>query len=439
MSKLPDLAELQNSSPNAPIEQSTPDRDNRAYFLGIINGLFFRTSQALIGSSTVLPLFVASLTDKKWLIGLGSILDIAGWFLPQIIGSYFILKRVYRLSWYRLMGIIRILAVGSIAVATYYLGGDHRSVLLPIFLLLEIVYAMGGGLSAVAFLDLVGRAIPTTSQNGHGGRGSFFGWRIFLGGIAGIIVGFLVVRPILAGIDYPGNFALLFGLATITVTIGISAVVFVKDQPSTPPPHADRFKLHLSQSFKLVVKDRIYRQYFILRHVLTLWSMGLPFYILSAEEKYALSPFWVGAFLAARFGGEMTFNVLWARLSDKGLNRSILRGAALLSLIPPVISLLLVRWNLPLGVFILVFFMTGARTSGIMMGGNNYILQHASPAKRPLYIGLTNSTLGVTLLSASFGGLIVDHFSYSALFIIVSIISIIGILAAIRLKPADAN
>lgn len=419
-----------------PTEPSSSNRDNRAYFLGILNGVFFRTSQALIGSSTVLPLFVATLTDKKWLIGLGSIMDIAGWFLPQIIGSYFILKRVYRLSYYRMMGLVRILAVGLIAFATFCLGSNHQSLLLPIFLVLEIIYAMGGGLSAVAFLDMVGRAIPTTSHNGQGGRGSFFGWRILLGGITGIAVGFLVVRPILAGIEYPDNFALLFALATITVTIGIGAVVLMKDKPSTPPPHANSFKLHLRQSFRLVVTDKIYRQYFLLRHIMTLWSMGLPFYILFAQNKYSLTPFWIGAFLASRFGGEMAFNILWARLSDKGRNRSILRGASLLSLVPPVICLMLFWWDIPPGVFTLVFFMTGARTSGIMLGGNNYVLQHAPASKRPLYIGLTNSTLGITLLSASLGGLIVDYSGYLTLFIIVMSIAVIAVFVALRLKPA---
>ena len=420
-----------------PLSLSTPHRDNRAYVLGILNGLFFRSAQALIGSATVLPLFVATLTDKNWLIGLGSIMDIAGWFLPQIFGAYFILKRTYRLGWYVSMGVIRISAVGLIAVMTFVLGGSNKELLLPLFLCLEATYAITSGLAAVAFLDMVGKSVPAVATTDGGGRGSFFGWRIFLGGAAGITIGFLVVKPILEGVAYPNNFSLLFALATLTVALGIAAFSLVKEKPSLPTPHAERKLInHLRRSFRLVAEDRTYRRYFILRHLNTLWSMGIPFYILFANDRFDITPFWIGAYLAARFAGEMTFNVVWARLSDRGFNRSVLRGVSILSLVPPLLSLTLLFWDMPAAVYTLTFFLIGGRTSGMMLGGNNYILQHAPADQRPLYIGFTNSTLGLTLLSAGFGGLVVDLFSYHVLFGLVAIIALIALVAAVRLRPA---
>ncbi len=114
----------------------------------------------------------------------------------------------------------------------------------------------------------------------------------------------------------------------------------------------------------------------------------------------------------------------------------MLRGAALASFIPPLLSLIFLVWNIPIEVFTLAFFTIGGRTAGIMMGGNNYILQHSPAEKRPLYIGLTNSTLGLTLLSASLGGLIVDEFGYGVLFLVVLFITICAGTAAVRMKPA---
>jgi len=59
----------------------------QVYIRGIINGVFFRTGMALLGPGTVLPLYMATLTDWKWLIGLGASINLVGWFLPQIIGA----------------------------------------------------------------------------------------------------------------------------------------------------------------------------------------------------------------------------------------------------------------------------------------------------------------------------------------------------------------
>ena len=410
--------------------------NRQVYLLGILNGTLFKTAIALIGQATVLPLFIATLTDLNWLIGIGASINMVGWFLPQIFGARIIAGRRYRLPWYRLMGVFRVAAIMSVAVFTFSLGGSHRDLLLPVFIILQSCYSVAGGLAAVAFLDIVGKSVPAIPSDDIPGRGSFFGWRIFLGGLAGIAVGFLVVNPVLNNIDYPDNFALLFGLAAVMVAAGVTTFGLIREEPSPCPKQVMKLKEHLPASFGTLRSDPTFRRYFITRHLITLWYLGLPFYILFARSRYDLTPFWIGAFLAARFAGEMSFNLLWATLSDKGRNRDVLRGAMLLALVPPLVVFAELLWSIPEVVYALAFFTSGGVVSGSMLGGNNYLLEHAPPDKRPLYIGMMNGTLGLTVLSSGLGGLVVDYAGYSVLFGLVVVIALVGVVAAYRLGYA---
>lgn len=96
---------------------------------------------ALVGSATVLPLFMATLTDRKWLIGIGSSIDIVGWLLPQAVGAYFIASKKFRLPWFWKMGIIRIFSIGSIAALTFLFVAHNKLLLLILFLLMESVHS----------------------------------------------------------------------------------------------------------------------------------------------------------------------------------------------------------------------------------------------------------------------------------------------------------
>ena len=419
------------------IESDPTDLDvkniRKIYWLGIANGVFFRTAMALIGPATVLPLFLATLTDRNWLIGIGSMINIIGWFTPQIFGAKIISGRRYRLPFYKQMGVLRIVSMILIAMLTWTLGGEHRLLLLILFLVILAFYSVTGGLAGVAFLDIIGKSIPARSKQNIPGRGGFFGWRIFLGSFLSVSVGFLIINPALDNIVYPSNFALLFLLTAVFVGIGIIFFCFIDEKPS----HLEQrpgVTNHFARSFSLLREDPIFRRYFIARHLQMLWSMGMPFYILFAMDRYDLKPFWVGAYIAARYSGEMLFNILWANLSNRGHNRAVLRGGALLTIIPPLIVFMQVWWNIPEVAYGLVFFVSGGAVTGSMLGGNNYLLQHASPEKRALYLGLMNSTLGITIMSTGLGGLVVDIAGFQTMFGIVGVLSLITIYTASRLR-----
>ena len=72
--------------------------------------------------------------------------------------------------------------------------------------------------------------------------------------------------------------------------------------------------------------------------------------------------------------------------------------------------------------------------AGRVIGKTNFLLDIAPPKERPLYISI-NGTLNIpVMLFPLLGGIIVQHTSYTFLFIITSVLILIGVLLSFKLE-----
>src|SRR3990172_850142 len=188
----------------------------RNFILGISNGIFFNIGLAFLSGSTVLPIFMAHLTDSKVLIGLATSIENIGWHLPQLFVAAAPLHFFRQFGGYIRAAILRTIAFLGIVVSIFILGDNNHSLLLILFFLLFTFFAVSGGLAAVSFMDIVGKTIPANK------RGTYFGMRMFIGGGLAALSGILV-KKILGGYSFPTNFGLLFSLALVTVILGLGS------------------------------------------------------------------------------------------------------------------------------------------------------------------------------------------------------------------------
>jgi pilus assembly protein TadC len=63
-----------------------------------------------------------------------------------------------------------------------------------------------------------------------------------------------------------------------------------------------------------------------------------------------------------------------------------------------------------------LFILDGAMRPAIVLSGSNFLLELVSEADRPLYLGLSNTLLGIVVLVSGLGGLVVDLLGFSGLF-----------------------
>ena len=390
----------------------------RNFSFGVLNGVFFNFFSALLDPSLVLSWFVSQLTTSNFLIGLIVPIQGGGWFLPQLVISSYLQRRQRKLPFYARVAGVRVAIWGLMTLAVFLI--EDPAVLLVVFFTLLAAYSLAAGLAGICFIDIVAKAIPSTR------RGAFFGWRRFLGGCLAR-GGSLLVKYILdegRGLTFPDNYAILFLLSFFILCVAMACFILIVE----PLEPVSKKRVTLGRQFRRALdlprRDTNYRRFLTMRLLLMAAEIATPFYIVYAKRALSVSVGMVGVYLTGSTLASFASNLLWGRISDRRGNKLLLILSSALGLLIPLTALsigpLADMWpglgELAPSLFALVFVLSGGYKSGAMIGSLNFLLEIAPPDDRPIYIGFTNTILGIALLASSVGGLIVDITGFSVLF-----------------------
>jgi MFS family permease len=404
-------------------------RYSRTFILGVVNGVLFNLAEALIGGTTVLPLFISNLTASKVLVGLAGTMSQAGWYMPQLIVAGFIEHAPRKKPVYVWAGVVRFAAIWIIAILVPVLAGARAGLFLVLFFMLYSIYTLGAGVAAISFMDIVAKAIPAQR------RGTFFGARLSLGGLLSSLAGFFV-RDILDNRPFPDDFAVLFASAGVVVTAAILSFCLAPEPVAKGTQMKMPFARFLRRGPHLLKTNPSYRMLLIVRVLLSVWSMALPFYIIFATEQLGVDPSDAGVFLSIQMLGFVVSNVLWASLSNKTGNKIVLVLVSAVALVSPILAV--ASGRLPSGdttvLTGVVFFFLGFALSGFRLGETNYMLDVSPDAERPTYLGFMNTLVAPVLLLSMFGGFIIEKTSFEALFLAVMVAAAAALFAALRLE-----
>jgi hypothetical protein len=286
-------------------------------------------------------------------------------------------------------------------------------------LVMYTVARLSSGLGGLAFFDVVAKTIPARR------RGNFFAWRQLLGGLLGLGGGW-IVKTVLnhPGLPFPHGHAVLFLLYSAAMALGMTAFTLIREPPGGAVVEPVKAGEQFRRAGRLLQKDRVYRRYMAARLALGVASIALPFYGIYAKRVLRAPAGMVGVYVATRVGALLLFNLPWGHLSDRRGNQLVMRLAGLGNGATALLALALVGlvgrvqpqggWlpylALPL------FFMDGAVRPAQMLVGSNFLLELVPEPMRPLYLGLSNTLMGVVILISGLGGLVVDIFGFAGLF-----------------------
>ena len=130
--------------------------------------------------------------------------------------------------------------------------------------------------------------------------------------------------------------------------------------------------------------------------------------------------------------------MLWGRLSSRRGNRQVITGTALAQVIIPVLALILAyapfdAFDLTL-LFYPIFFLIGASSAGTFIGFKSYLLDMAPEDRRPTYIGINNTVMGVAALFPALGGVMADFVNLRGVFVVSGLLVAGGGLLSLRLR-----
>ncbi len=394
---------------------------------GFVDAGMFGIALGFASFGTILPLFVASMTDSATLIGLVPAIHSAGWLLPQL----FTASHTSRLRRYK-----RTVLLTTINERVPFLGFAIVALLLPriglqtglvLTFLLLTWQGLGGGFTANSWTSMISKIIPSEY------RGTFFGTQaavanLFISGAA-IGAGYLLLWY-----EAPINFAICFFIAALFFTLSWAALAFTRE-PADHDKVIDEYPTPFWHGAGRILKrDGNFNWFLIARTLSQFATMGFSFYIIYALRRFQMDAITAGYLTAALTIAQTVANAGMGWLGDKFGHRSMLILGAVAAAISSFLA-----WIAPsISWFFPIFILSGFANVSIWTNGMTMATTFSSETERPFYIGLAQTlTAPATMIAPILGGWIADTQGFGVTFALSMILSIVmlGILVFIIREP----
>lgn len=394
----------------------------RNYICGLLNGAFFGFVDSVASPYLVLSLFVNTLGGSNFLVGLLPAINNGGWFLPQFLISHRLQQLPRKKVVYDIAAMIRVVCWIVLVVSTFLIGNTNATLLLVLFFIPYTLYSLAAGFAGAPFMDIVAKTIPVNR------RGTFFGQRDLTGAMMAIGGSYIVsyfLNPELA-LAFPLNFAYLLLITGIAVILGLGSFSFVAEPVEATPAQGLTFRDQLHSARVIFLRNQIYRRFLLTRVAIAIADIATPFYAIYATRVLNIPLEIIGVYIAATTGASLFTNPLLSRLSDQRGHRIVLLMAATGMVAMPVLAMLfgLVPAGPALGLpFGLVFVITGITRTAGNIAYPSYLLEIAPAGERPLYIGFTNSILGVATFLPVVGGILLDLAGFRVILLLALVVA----------------
>jgi hypothetical protein len=406
------------------------ERARNITLLGADYGLFL-VGLAFASQATILPAFAAWLGAPNVVIGAIPAVMTLGWFLPSLFAAGhteamaeklpFILRWT---GWERIPYLV-------LALFAFVVAERAPGLTLAALLVLLLVSTGVGGLLMPAWMDLIGRAVPSAV------RGRFFALSSLAAGVLGFGASF-VVAVILDRVPAPASYGYCFLGASLFLGLSWLALLFVREPAGGPAAPPVGLGAYLARVPGLLRRDRNLAWFLASRAFGVAGTMGAGFYTVYALRAWDAPAAKAGIFTALMVAGHALGTLTLGWIADHAGHRLVLLVGAAATTVASVVALLAPT----LGAFQVVFMLAGLHTAAISVSAMNVLLEFApTPRERPTYIGLgTTSMAPVAFAAPLLAGLLADGIGFRAVFLLSLLTGTAGLvlLAALVRDPRVA-
>lgn len=384
--------------------------------VNLLDGGFFGFALGFASFSTVIPLFVANLTDSATLIGLVPAIHAVGWQFPQLLTA----RSVSRMSQFKPFVMVMtiherlpFLFLGLLAALSPLL--CNRWTLFLVFVLLSW-QGLGGGFTANAWQNLIGKIIPSQL------RATFFGSQSaaanLFAGIGAILAGLLLEK-----LAFPGNFVACFLIASVFMTISWYFLNLTREPTHILEPLPTEKISFWGNIASILQTDKGFRWFIISRIVFQFATMATAFYAVHAVKNLGMGEVAAGVMTSVLFITQVVSNVLFGWIADQKGRLPVLKAGAVTALIAAGIAWLAPSFNW----FFLIMIFAGAANSVFWTVGISASLEFGPESDRPIYVGMANTLIAPSaILAPLLGGWLADLSGYQTTFLVSAILGILA-------------
>lgn len=402
---------------------------NHNFLWLILEGALFTAALAFINNSTVVPVFINTLTSNKTLVGLAITFGTFFSYGTRLLIGPFV-SRIRNHA--RFTAIIMFFSRPLILFTPLFLLlGASPLVTVWIFIIGYSALWACDGLIVPSWFEVLATTVDPAR------RGRLLGLQILLGGIAGIAAG-IIIKVLMdnpSG-DFNNTFLLLFFISGICLVFSCFAMAMVKDGPHEVSHAKVDFLGYFKSLPGILMCEKSYAYVLIVQVIVLVGSMSGPFIILFADEALGVDASLLSTLIIAQLVGTPIGGYIWGALCDKlGPRKGIIISTITVFAIP-VLALAAYLFNsvIPVALFLIpAMFLIGA-SGGTWMPFSNYMLEAVRPESRPSCLVLSAVIILPTSFTSYLAGFIIQSFSYVMLFGICLIIVLLSVFLSLKIK-----
>jgi len=388
------------------------------YAVNLLDATVFFLGLSFMSSSTIVPLFISKLTPSPLPIGLAAVIAQAGWFLPQVLTANAVERLPRKKPVVVNLGFFLERLPLWLLVVAALLAVQAPPLALVLFLGGYAWHTLGAGIVATAWQELIARCFAVER------RGRFLGTSLFAGTGMGAL-GAALSTWILKSFAFSTNFVYIFAFAAAAITVSWFFLALTREpaQPVTAPRQSQReFLIGLPGILK---RDHNFRRFLTARSLMALGNLGTGFITVAALQRWQIADNTVGIYTAALLAGQTAGNLVFGFLADRFGHKLSLEVGALASILSFGLA-----WLAPApGWFYAVFFLLGINAGAVIVSGILVVLEFSEPQRRPTYVGLANTVVGLVSIVAPLLGAWLAGIGYGWLFAASVFINLVALLA----------
>jgi len=396
-----------------------------------LQGILFFTGFAFFDTSTVLPLFIGTFSDRLALVGAAVALRQVSTLLVQLLFGPAVV-RVRHVPRY-LAGLLFGSYSAPLLVAAVLLAGVPGQGAIPVLFAALAIQWICDGFLVVGYYDLLGRTLEPRD------RGRVLGLQQFVGG-AGAVAGALLVKGILDRTAMPAEirFAVVFLLGGGILFLGALSFGLARDVPHRRPQPEVHPLRHLREIPSVLRGNRPFALALLCQSLLTVAMAGAPYVLLMARDRLGLPDATVTLLLNIQVLGGVAGGVLMAVVAPRHGSRGAIRLFCLLVLAATLAGLSASAGGLPplpaLSVMALATGVGLASWTGFMA----YFVDVAPPGRIPLHMACNSLVTLPLSVAALAGGFLVQLAGYTVLLALCAAFALPAAVLSFRLPRPEA-
>ncbi len=383
------------------------------FAVNLLDGAAFWFGLSFVSSSTIAPLFIGKLTTSPLPIGLIAVIAQGGWFLPQLFTAHSVERLARKKPVVVNLGFFLERLPLWVMVLAAVVAARSPTLALTLFLAGYAWHALGAGVVATAWQDLIGRCFPVRR------RGRFLGLTSFIGAGTGAVGSFFSAW-LLRTFPFPDSFVYTFVIAAVFITVSWVFLALAREPVQAVSAPSQSNREFLSELPGLLQRDQNFRRFLAARLLLAGGGMGVGFVTVAAVRRWAVADGIVGVYTAVMLLGQTAGNLVFGLLSDRYGHKLSLELGALCSG-----GAFVLAWLAPSPVwYYAVFVLLGITSGAIFVSGILVVLEFCTPARRPTYVGLANTGVGLVGVMGPLLGAGLASISYGWLFALSAVVNL---------------